>query len=192
MPDLVQWAFRSPGRLAGVVAVLLALVVALSLAARQGEQDAAAREGGRATPSASPTAAAGALPPAGPFVETAVRFVRAWAVLPAGTTPQQWRAGLAPLVTADLARGLALTDPRDLPGAVPAGEPVLKFLAASSALVEVPLADASSVLVTVVDEPTGRRVSDVQPTQGDVGLAPSQDVDAGASPSATPVPEAAP
>ncbi len=171
MPDLLNWAFRSPGRFAAVVLAALALVVALSVVSRGAgtSADQAPGEGRRAA-APTATAAPGSLPEAEPYLRTAVDFARVWAVLPSGGTTAQWRASLAPLVTPELARGLALTDPAGLPGGTPTGSPALRFLASSSALVEVPLSSGVSVLVTVVDTGGGvRKVSDVQPNQGDFG-----------------------
>lgn len=183
MPDLVAWVFRSPLRFAGVVAAVLGVLIVGSLLTGSGDGG----QRGTGAPASAPTgtAVAGSLPDAAPFVAAAVRFTAAWAQLPAGTTAAQWRAGLQPLVTADLARGLALTDPAQLPGTQPAGTPTVAFLATSSALVRVPLGDGSAVLVTVVDTAGRRLVSDVQPDQGDTGLATGLEtspVPAGATP----------
>ena len=184
MPDVARWVFRSPthfaGTLAGIVAVLV--LVGLALRGDGGAAGAAARPA--PSPSRTQAAVARDLPAAAPFVDAAVTFARAWATLPEGATAAQWRETLRPLVTSDLATGLALTDPATLPGGTPTGTPTLRFLAASSALVEVPLSTGSSVLVTVVDDATGVRVSDVQPAEGDDGLevAPEPQPTAGATP----------
>jgi hypothetical protein len=92
---------------------------------------------------------------------------------------------LAPLATDDLAAALRLTDPSSLPGAAPSGEPDVRFVAQSSALVAVPLSTGATVLVTVIDSPGGGgwRVSDIQPDTGDVGDVGGSDTTA--SPSST-------
>jgi hypothetical protein len=120
---------------------------------------------GNAAPAPSVTSAQ--VPDAGPFVAAAVKFVQAWSQLPQGKTRAQWQAALVPLTTDDLAKALSTTDPAALPGSAPEGEPVVRYLAQTSALVAVPLANGSSVLVTVVNDADGRRVSDVQPFAGD-------------------------
>jgi hypothetical protein len=107
------------------------------------------------------------LPDSAGFVSAAVRFVSVWNRVPPGSSQTQWQEALAPLTTGELAQALASTDPADLPGSMPKGEPVVRYLAQSSALIAVPLANGSSVLVTVVSEGAGPKVSDVQPYAGD-------------------------
>ena len=89
-----------------------------------------------------------------------------------GEGAQQWQNRVTPLVTADLAAALRLTDPATLPGGAPDGEPEVRFVSGASALVAVPLSGGERVLVTVVDDAGRWRVSDVQPDQGDTGAAP--------------------
>jgi hypothetical protein len=114
-----------------------------------------------------PGGSAAQVPDAAPFVRAALQFVAAWSRLPAGSTPEQWQSSLVPITTTDLAQALKSTDPEELPDSAPDGEPVVRYLAQSSALVAVPLANGSSVLVTVVTDGSGPKVSDVQPFSGD-------------------------
>jgi hypothetical protein len=118
-------------------------------------------------------------------VTTAVHFVQEWARIRPGETAAQWQRRLAPLATDDLAAALRLTDPSSLPDAAPSGEPDVRFVAQSSALVAVPLSTGATVLVTVIDSPGGGgwRVSDIQPDTGDVGDVGGSDTTA--SPSST-------
>ncbi|MFI7586209.1 hypothetical protein ACIB24_03950 [Spongisporangium articulatum] len=159
----VLWVCRSPQRLAMVVVVVLAVVLLGGGALFGGGGD----EGSDAATATRPASTAATVPDAGPYVGAAVTFVRAWAQVPAGRTAQQWRETLKPLVTDDLAKALATTDTSTLPGVQPSGEPVVRFVSQTSALIAVPLADGSSVLVTVVSDATSTKVSDVQPDVGD-------------------------
>ena len=170
--ELVAWAFRSPRRLATVVLVAVAVLVAVGVWTQRSEP--AAGSGAAAAPSSAPSpATAGArVPDAQPFVSTAVQFVGQWARLRPGEGAQQWQNRVTPLVTADLAAALRLTDPTTLPGGAPDGEPEVRFVSGASALVAVPLSGGERVLVTVVDDAGRWRVSDVQPDQGDTGAAP--------------------
>lgn len=146
MADLVRWACRSPQRLLGVLAT--ALVVVLGIGSLVLDQ-VSSPEGGRVTGAVGPDPQA-RQPDSRPFVEAAVAFVRLWAQPRPGQTAAQWRAALEPLVTADLAAGLRLTDLRNLPGGTPRGTPTVRYLSVTSALVAVPLSSGSTVLVTVV------------------------------------------
>jgi hypothetical protein len=162
--DLLAWCLHSPRRLLGVVVVALAVLVGVIGVLQTGRSDA--RPGPRAS-----TSVAGALPDTGPAVGAAVTFTRAWASKPAGSSAEQWRQQLTALVTPDLARGLAATDPASLPGGQPHGTPTLRFVSTASCLVEVPLSSGRSVLVTVVlsDADGHWLVSDVQPATGNLG-----------------------
>jgi len=123
-----------------------------------------------AAASAQASSQAAVVPDATPFVTAAVRFVQQWARIKPGESPAQWRARVDPLATPDLAAALELTDPTSLPDAVPSGEPDVRFVSQSSALIAVPLSDGSEVLVTVVNQGRQWRASDVQPDVGDSGL----------------------
>jgi hypothetical protein len=160
----VVWLCRTPQRLAAAVVVLLAVVLLGGGAIFGGPL------GGERTPSkpkAEPVPTAAQVPDASPYVAAAVTFVRSWSQLQPGETAQQWQAKLAPLATTQFADELKTTDPATLPGVQAEGEPVIRFLAQSSALVAVPLADGSSVLVSVVTDGTAEKVSNVQPDAGD-------------------------
>ncbi len=160
--DAVAWVCRSPRRLA-VFAVTVMAIVLIGSNLLGGSNGTAKAHNGTSTP----TVTAAQVPDAGAFVGMAVRFVQAWSQVPKGATVAQWHAALEPLTTADLAKALDDTDPAALPGAAPEGEPVVRYLAQNSALIAVPLANGSSVLVTVVSDGAGQRVSDVQPFAGD-------------------------
>jgi hypothetical protein len=146
MADLVRWACRSPQRLLGVLAAALAVVLGIgSLVLDQ----VSSPDAGTVTAAGEPDTRV-RLPDSRPFVDAAVAFVRLWAQPRPGQTAAQWRAALEPLVTADLAAGLRLTDLRNLPGGTPRGTPTVRYLSVTSALVAVPLSSGSTVLVTVV------------------------------------------
>jgi hypothetical protein len=163
--DFVVWLCQSPRRLAvGAVAVLTVLLVGGSALFGNSVH------GGSVTPAASnaaPTTIAAQVPSATSFVNAAVAFTQQWARLKPGETAAQWRARLAPLATTELANALKTTDTARLPGVATSGEPVVRFLTQTSALIAVPLADGSSVLVTVVTGDTTPLVSDIQPNVGD-------------------------
>jgi hypothetical protein len=157
LTDAVVWICRSPRRLAVTAVTVIAVVLLGSSLLTQGGGDSDRR-------AAAPVAQ---VPDAERYVRPAVTFVRDWAQLPDGGTPEQWHARLAPLATPELAEALRTTDPAELPGTGPQGEPVVRYLAQASALIAVPLANGSSVLVTVVDGSEGALVSDIQPDAGD-------------------------
>lgn len=162
MPSLVAWVFRSGQRLVlvivGLVAVLL--VGGYFLSGR-------GPSGGSAATTTSATSSAAGLPDVGPATDVAVRFTTRWASKPAGQTRTQWLDGLRPLVTQQLAAGLAYTDPEALPGGKPQGQPTVRYVSTASTLLAVPLSGGSQVLVTVVQDGGQWRVSDVQPAVGD-------------------------
>jgi hypothetical protein len=161
--DAVAWLCRSPRRLAvGCVVLLTGLLFGGSLLFGNG---AGAHQ--TAAPTATAATPAAQVPDADPYVKAAVAFVQQWSRLKPGETATQWQARLVPLTTSDLAEALKTTDPAQLPGVGPQGEPVVRYVAQSSALIAVPLSDGSSVLVTVVAGDQGTQVSDVQPNVGD-------------------------
>ena len=161
--DAVAWVCRSPRRLAAfAVAVMAVVLVGSNLIGGSGQSGRA-----ESRQESAPVLTAAQVPDAGAYVSTAIRFVRAWNRVPQGKTVAQWQATLEPLATEELAKALSTTDPAALPGSAPQGEPVVRYLAQSSALIAVPLANGSSVLVTVVNDANGQRVSDVQPFAGD-------------------------
>lgn len=167
--DAVRWLCRSPRRLAVTVGGLILLVV-IGGSALNGRGDN--RQGAQPEPTPSSVSTA-AVPDAQPFVDTAVRFVDAWSSVRSGETSRQWHERVSKLSTPELAAALAQTDPETLPGSPPSGSPVVRYLAQDSGQVAVPLADGSSVIVTVVAASRSTwRVSDVQPDVGDFGDAP--------------------
>ncbi len=160
--DVIAWVCRSPRRLAAcAVAVMAVILVGANLFGGPSRNDP------KELSSPAPPVTAAEVPDADAFVTTAVRFVQAWSQLPKGTTKAEWHAHLEPITTEQLAKALNTTDPAALPGAAPDGEPVVRYLAQDSALIAVPLANGSSVLVTVVRDGASQRVSDVQPFAGD-------------------------
>jgi hypothetical protein len=163
--EVIAWVFHSPRRLLVVVVAAIALLLLGALAV-QATRPGAGRSGdGAASGVAAPVDAA-------PAVSAAVDFARRWASVPSGQAAEQWRAGLSGRVTPELAAGLALTDPATLPGGSPSGEPVIRFVSVSSALVEVPLSSGRPVLVTVVSSNGRWLASDVQPVEGNAGDVP--------------------
>ena len=174
MAELLAWCFHSPRRLAAVLVGLLALLIGAGVAVN------AVRSGPAQRPSSSAAGVSGLSPDAGPAVQAALAFTRAWASKPASSTDEQWRQSVSPLATPELVRGLAVTDPGALPGGAPTGDPTIRFVSVSSALIEVPLSTGTRVLVTVVQVNGHWLASDVQPVEGDSGDVPG----AGASASA--------
>jgi len=165
--DAIIWLCRSPRRLA-VSAVVILAVVLIGGSTLFG--DSGSGPGGKNSGSGSVTATTtpvAQVPDAAPYVTTAVNFVEAWSRLKPGETAAQWQARLTPLVTPDLSRALKTTDPDALPGVGPSGSPVVRFVSQTSALIAVPLANNSSVLVTVVLGGVDPLVSDIQPNVGD-------------------------
>jgi hypothetical protein len=169
VPDLLAWCFHSPRRLLAVVVAAVAVLVLGAAVVQALLPDDGTSAGGSTPGVVAPVDSA-------PAVAAAVEFTHRWATVPSGQDAAAWRTGLAGLVTPDLARGLALTDPATLPGGTPSGEPVVRFVSVSSALVEVPLTTGRQVLVTVVLSNDRWLASDIQPLEGnagDVGAAPS-------------------
>jgi hypothetical protein len=169
--DIASWILRSPRRLAVIAILAIGGVLAIGNLTHGSVQPSAAAPTPTAT-AVTPTAGVAAqVPDAQPFVATAVRFVQEWGRIRPGESAAQWQRRLAPLATDDLAAALRLTDPSSLPDATPSGEPDVRFVAQSSALVAVPLSSGTTVLVTVINTPGGGgwRVSDIQPDTGDAG-----------------------
>ena len=175
MADLLAWCFHSPRRLAAVLVGVLALLIGAGAAVNALLPD------GPPAPSRGGSAEAAGSPDAGPASAAALAFTRVWASKPAAVSDQQWRASIAPLATAELARGLALTDPAGLPGGVPQGAPTIRFVSVSSALLEVGLSTGRRVLVTVVLVNGRWLASDVQPLAGDSGDVPASAASVSAS-----------
>jgi hypothetical protein len=164
--DAVAWVFHSPRRLAVTTVTVLAVVL---LGGSAVFSSGFGTRTGSPSPAEATTAATAQVPDAAPFVTTAVAFVEEWSQLKPGETAGQWQATLMPLTTTEFGDALRTTDPAQLPGVAPSGEPVVRYVAQSSALIAVPLADGSSVLVSVVHGAGDQKllVSDVQPNVGD-------------------------
>jgi hypothetical protein len=163
--DAIAWLCRSPRRLiVSAVTILVVLLVGGSQLFGNGTAGGAAAGD---QPTGTPTAAAAQVPDATPYVSAAVAFVREWSTLKPGETATAWQARLAPLTTPELGAALKTTDPANLPGVGPEGEPVVRFVSRTSALIAVPLADSSSVIVSVVLGGQQPLVSDIQPNLGD-------------------------
>lgn len=158
----VVWLCRTPQRLAGSVVVLLAVVLLGGGALFGGFGSAPSRP----APSGLPQPTAAQVPDAAPYVTAALSFVHAWSALKPDESATQWQDAVTPLATAQFAAQLRTIDPATLPGVQAQGEPVVRFVANSSALIAVPLADGSSVLVSVVSDSSGQKVSNVQPDVG--------------------------
>jgi hypothetical protein len=166
LADAVTWLCDSPRRLIVSAAVILAVVLVGGSQLFGGGTAGADSSG--AAPAESATAVPSAqVPNATPFVGAAVAFVQQWSQLKPGETVDGWHARVAPLATPEFAAELQTTDPANLPGVGPEGEPVVRFVSQTSGLVAVPLSDGSSVLVTVVIGGQQPLVSDVQPNVGD-------------------------
>lgn len=163
LTDAVSWVFHSPRRLA-VTAVAVLAVVLLGGSALFGGTFGGSGKANEEQPATSQTAQ---VPDAQPYVDAAVNFVRLWSTLDDGQSTQQWQAGLAPLSTPEFGEALLTTNTAELPGSPPSGDPVVRYVADTSALVAVPLANGSSVLVTLVSSEQRPLVSDLQPNVGD-------------------------
>jgi hypothetical protein len=167
--DAVAWLCRSPRRLAITVGGLILLVV-IGGSMFNGRGSSGAQAGPPPTPT---TVSSAAVPDAQPFVDAAVRFVDAWSTKRDGESDADWHDRVDKLTTPELAAALRETDLESLPGSPPSGKPVVRYVAADSGAVAVPLADGSSVVVTVVEASRSTwQVSDVQPDVGDYGDAP--------------------
>jgi len=166
--DAVKWLCTSPRRLAVTVGGLILLFVI------GGSIVNGAGGAGAGGPAPTPTAVRSAEGlETQPFVDTAVRFVDAWSSKKDGETDDQWHDRVAKLSTPELGAALAETDTGTLPDSPPGGTPKLRYAATDSGQVAVPLADGSTILVTVVAASRSTwQVSDVQPDVGDYGDAP--------------------
>lgn len=172
-----RWLFHSPGRLlAGVVATGLAVagagavaVVGSDVAGREPTPGAgsssvvpAAAVPARSTgvPAAEP--AAGEAPGAAEFRRVATAFVQTWLTAP-DEAPSEWQARIDGLATPQLAAGLARMDTAQVPAATLSGP--LRTVAAGEygASYAARLTDGSGVLIEVVDDVGGPRVSDIAP-----------------------------
>jgi hypothetical protein len=162
--DAIVWLCRSPRRLI-VSAATIVVVVLVGGSALFGGTGGTGRGNGSAAPTT--TAPRAQVPSADPYVSAAVTFVREWSQLKPGETASGWQARVIPLATPEFAAALKTTDPANLPGVGPEGEPVVRFVSQTSGLIAVPLSDGSSVLVTVVIGGPEPLVSDVQPNVGD-------------------------
>jgi len=163
--DAIAWLCRSPRRLVVSAAVILAVVLIGGSALFGGSAGAGGRDSGSSE--TTTTAPSAQVPNADPYVGAAVGFVRQWSQLKPGETASGWQARVLPLATPEFAEALKTTDPANLPGVGPEGEPVVRFVSQTSGLIAVPLSDGSSVLVTVVIGGQQPLVSDVQPNVGD-------------------------
>ena len=161
--NAIAWVFHSPRRLAATIVVVLAVVL-LGGSALFGESFGGGGGTSEEQPKDQPKAQA---PDPAPYVSAALEFVKDWSKLRPGETAQQWQAELTPLTTPELGQALKTTDPAQLPGVQPTGDPVVRYVADTSALIAVPLADGTSVLVSVVAGEQRMLVSDVQPNVGD-------------------------
>ena len=165
MADAVAWVCRSPRRLVVSAAVIFAVIL---VGGSQLFGNGTGVDGGSGRSSETATTAPNAqVPDADPYVSAAVAFVQQWSRLKPGETTDGWQSRVTPLATPELAAALKTTDPANLPGVGPEGEPVVRFVSQTSGLIAVPLSDGSSVLVTVVIGGQEPLVSDVQPNVGD-------------------------
>ena len=167
--ELIAWLCRSPRRLIVTAAATLFIVILGGSTLFNNTSGSSAATGGNGVGATqAPATTAAQVPNAAPYVGAAVAFVKQWSTLKPGETAISWQARLAPLTTPELASALKTTDPANLPGVGPStDEPVVRFVAQTSALIAVPLTDGSSVLVTVVIGGVDPLVSDIQPNVGD-------------------------
>lgn len=164
MTGFVAWACRTPRRLVLVAGVPLLLVILLGSLWRHSGDGAA--PGGDAGGGANPAVSA-VVPDSTSFVSAAVKFVGVWGHLAPGQSAAQWHDAVRGLTTPDLGQRLAVTDPASLTGAAVSGQPQVRFLASTSALVAVPMANGRTVLVTVVrGDGKAFLVDDVEPDVG--------------------------
>lgn len=176
-----QWPLRSPARLAitvvGVVAV--GVLVGTGAAALNGGSStrglltapttAAVAPPPAADPStSSATPVPTALPPVPALAPTTLplaqapaaalqvagRWAAAWVRPPAGTTQQQWLAGLSATTTAEYLGVLNTVDPSNIPATRVAGAPAALRVLPGSVEVEVPT-DTVKLLVNVVISDAG-------------------------------------
>lgn len=125
---------------------------------RDGRPSGATRSA--ATP--SPSAAESTVLPA--YTKTALSFMRAFT--DTGRSADAWHDGVARHSTADLADGLAHTDPESVPEGAPTGRTRVLSTGETGAEIAVPLDSGTRIVVTVTSVGRGYAVSDVRP-QGD-------------------------
>jgi len=169
MAGLMTWAFRSPVRLGLTVGAGLVVIFGIGAAVSMMSPHPATT-GSTPTTVVSSGAGFGSAAPGGTdaqqhYLRTAVAFATVWAKLANGQTPEQWHSAVRALATAELAKGLDVTDPSTLPGGTPTGA-TFSFISQTSALVQVPLSTGKSVLITVIHADQSWLVSDVQPYAG--------------------------
>lgn len=181
---LWQWPLRSPARLVGTLVVVVALAVGISVAAAtlRADEPGARTAPGRPTPSVAVAPGQGAapitpvptaLPPvreptptelpvsaaAPAAIDVATRWVRAWVRPAQATTAQQWLDGLRPLTTPEYLGVLSSVDPVNIRATRQTGQ--VRAVSATPQLVRVQVpTDAFTLIVTVVDDGSGWRVSD--------------------------------
>lgn len=194
LAPIVRWPLRSPARFYTVVGVALVVLFA-GARLSDGGGSASATEVPSATPTqsesstptstpASPTSTATAtsssaapsasatttaLPPAASTAATT--FLKTWA---RPTLPQsQWLAAVKPLATPDLAKGLAVTDPRNIPANQVTGglspREVSPNFTAPTRVVFVGETNAGAMAVTVVKGKAGWLVQSIAPSDEDEG-----------------------
>jgi hypothetical protein len=109
----------------------------------------------------------------------ATAFAKAWSS--SGRSQAEWNDGIRPLVTSDLAKGLAQTDPAHVPATKMTGEAVLLTSSGHSAEVRVPT-DGGSIVVTLIRKSSDAwLISDVAPADQPPG-APTPDLQRRATP----------
>jgi hypothetical protein len=183
---LWAWPLRSPARLAITAALVVAVAVGVTVAItrvsggrshegpfapdggaisssaprRPGLTD----QGGAATPTMLPPVPELTPDPlplsAAPdeAIEVAARWAAAWVRPRAGTSDQQWLAGLRPTTSDEYFGVLSGVDPSNIPATRVTGEPRPVRVAPRSVQVEVPT-DALTLVVLVVETEDGWRVA---------------------------------
>jgi hypothetical protein len=173
-----EWPLYSPARLAVTIAVIAALVVAVSFLldatgtggrsgrtplGPAGTSTGAPADGTGAAPATPPpeltptTLPLAAVPPAA--LEVAQRWVQAWATHPPGTTSAQWSAALAPYTTDEYLPVLETVDPANIPGSRVTGTPVAVEVRPEACKVDVPTDAVRLELLLVQVGPGNWRVS---------------------------------
>jgi hypothetical protein len=191
---MVRWPLHSPGRLASVVAVMVALVwlfaaVRPGAVAEQASSTSAVTSSPMVTSSATTAATSTPAPVsttmtssdaeiAGSPAEVAGRFVGAWARpdLPV----EAWQADLLPLATPEFGAQLRTVDPSNVPARSVTGAAAGGSLTALSATVTVPT-DAGLIVVELAVMGEAWLVSGLSPA----GPPPSRTDAAGSSLAAT-------
>lgn len=195
MTDAVRWLFHHPRRLytAAAVAIVAVLGLALAFAGGSSAREATVNTSTAATASSSsgslvpssPAPRPPVAPLAGPVdpgsapassadaTKIALAFTAAWAAHPAGQSQQQWLAALTPYVTGRLRDLFAYTDAGAQPSLRITGPPTIRYSAATSAQLSIPLSNSSRVAVTVIRENVSWKIFDIEPDAGDGAAAPS-------------------